>query len=382
MVSVPPLGAIPARRQPVVHIALVGALVAGVETNYKNIFRVVAAQPGLSPIPVPVHPYRDDALERLGRMLPSSVRGTLRSIAATAPLFTRAPVDVVWTQIDLPLLPWMLTWNAVRRIPIIYTADSTPLQARQFNGHYGDWAMSTPPKERARDLLHGVCLRRCTAVTALTEWAARSMRDDYGVNPAHLHVIPPGVDLSVWTPPPSRPVGRRPVRILFVGGDFRRKGGDLLLDVYRHHLKSVAEIDFVTRQGAVSPEPGVRVHVGLGPNAPRLIQLYREADLFVLPTRADCFSIAGLEAMATGLPVITCPVGGVGELFQDGVEGIFVPPDDAGALAEAVTALVSNDHRRHVMGMAGRALAVSRYDIEINALKLLRLLDMPARPAA
>jgi glycosyltransferase involved in cell wall biosynthesis len=363
-------------------IALVGALVAGVETHFNNVCRVAAAQPFLEPVPVPVRPYRNDSLERVGWMLPSSIRGTLRSVAGTAPLFSSSNLDAVWSQLDLPLLPWMLTRNAGGRIPVIYTADSTPALARGFAGHYGDWAGGSPLKRRLRDHLHGVCLRRCAAVGAWTHWAARSMRDDYGVDPDRLHVIPPGVDTSLWESSTPRAVGRRPVRILFVGGDFQRKGGDLVVEVYRQRLRHVAEIDFVTRSGALTPEPGLRVHAGLGPNDQRLIKLYREADIFVLPTRADCFSMAGMEAMAAGLPVITCPVGGVGELFTDGVQGIFVPPDDGAALAEAVSALISNEQRRLAMGAAAQALARARYDIEANTLRLFALLESAQAVAA
>lgn len=363
-------------------IALVGALVAGVETHFNNVSRVAGAQPFLHPVSVPVRPYRDDMLERAGWMLPPSIRGTLRSVAGTAPLFTLGSLDAVWSQLDLPLLPWMLTWNAGRRIPVIYTADSTPALARAFAGHYGDWAAGSPLKRRLRDHLHGLVLRRCAAVNAWTQWAARSMRDDYGVDPSRLHVIPPGVDSSQWTSSEPRLAGRRPVRILFVGGDFHRKGGDLLVEVYRQRLRHVAEIDFVTRSDAFTPEPGLRIHTGLGPNDQRLIQLYGDADIFVLPTRADCFSMAGMEAMAAGLPVITCPVGGVGELFTDGVHGIFVPPDDGLALAEAVAALVSNEHRRLAMGAAAQALARSRYDIEANTLRLFALLESTQAVAA
>jgi glycosyltransferase involved in cell wall biosynthesis len=362
-------------------IALVGALVAGVETHFNNVCRVAAAQPLLEPIPVPVRPYRDDRLERIGWMLPPSIRGTLRSVAGTAPLFRSSSFDAVWSQLDLPLLPWMLTRNAGGRIPVIYTADSTPALARGFAGHYGDWAGGSPLKRRLRDHLHGVCLRRCAALGAWTHWAARSMRDDYGVDPDRLHVIPPGVDTSLWESS-TRTSGRRPVRILFVGGDFQRKGGDLVVEVYRQRLRHLAEIDFVTRSDALTPEPGLRVHAGLGPNDQRLIKLYRDADIFVLPTRADCFSMAGMEAMAAGLPVITCPVGGVGELFTDGVQGIFVPPDDGGALAEAVSALVSNEHRRLAMGAAAQALARARYDIEANTLRLFALLKVAQAVAA
>jgi glycosyltransferase involved in cell wall biosynthesis len=363
-------------------IALVGALVAGVETHFNNVSRVAEAQPFLQPVSVPVRPYRNDVLERTAWMLPPNIRGTLRSIAGTAPLFTSGSLDAVWSQLDLPLLPWMLTWNAGRRIPVIYSADSTPALARCFAGHYGDWAGGSPLKRRLRDHLHGLMLRRCAAVSAWTQWAARSIRDDYGVDPSRLHVIPPGVDTSLWELPKPRTIRSRPVRILFVGGDFQRKGGDLLVEVYRHRLRHVAEIDFVTRSGAFTPEPGLRVHAGLGPNDQRLIKLYRDADIFVLPTRADCFSMAGMEAMAAGLPVIICPVGGVGELFTDGVQGIFVPPDDGAALAEAVSALVSNQHKRLAMGAAAQALARTRYDIEANTLRLFALLESAQAVAA
>ncbi|HSS59968.1 MAG TPA: glycosyltransferase family 4 protein [Candidatus Limnocylindrales bacterium] len=368
-------GAAPAGVDRPRRVALLGAVVAGVGTSFDNICRVAAADPHLEPVPLPIRPYQGDALERFGRFLPSSVRGTLRSIAGTRPLVTDGPYQAVWTQIDLPLLPWMLTWNAGHRVPVIYAADSTPRLIRSFGVHYGNWGGTSRTKQRMRDALHGMCLRRCAAVTAWSRWAADSMRDDYGVDPSRLHVIPPGVNTTLWAPGAAKNAEAGPARILFVGGDFRRKGGDLLLDVYRRGFRGVAELDMVTRGDAVQPEAGVRVHDGLGANDPKLIQLYREADLFVLPTRADCFSMASLEAMASGLPVITCPVGGVGELFQDGGEGLFVPPDDGQALRAAMDTLISSAGRRRAMGAAARNHAVSAFDAEANTRRIIQLID-------
>jgi glycosyltransferase involved in cell wall biosynthesis len=356
-------------------IALVGAVVAGVGTSFDNVCRAAAADPGLEPVQVPVRPFQADGLERFGRFVPSSTRGTLRSIAATRPLFTRRSLGAVWTQVDLPLLPWMLAWNTFQQIPVVYAADSTPKLIRSFGIHYRNWGGTSRAKQRMRDVLHGICLRRCAAVTAWSKWAANSMRDDYGVDPSRLEVVPPGVDTALWSPGAPRHAVTRPARILFVGGDFRRKGGDLLLDVYRSHFREVAELDLVTRRDEVLPEAGVRVHDDIGPNDPRLIQLYRGADLFVLPTRADCFSMASLEAMATGLPVVTCPVGGVGELFRDGAEGFFVAPDDSEALRAAMDALISHPSMRLAMGAAARRRAVSAFDGETNSQRIFQLID-------
>ena len=353
-------------------VGLVGGVVAGVETLFKNACQAVGRRESMQALPVPVRPYQPgDRIERALWFLPSSVKGTIRSIYATGPLFRSRRLDVVWTQVDLPLLPWMLTDNALRRVPVIYSADSTPRQLRAFGVHYGNWG-GTGVKAAFRDWLHGVFLRRATLITALTEWAAGSMRNDYKVNADRIRVQPPGVDTSFWVPGPKSP--RSLPRAIFVGGDFVRKGGDLLLKVFRERFRGRLELDLVTKT-VVETIDGVRSHHDLGPNDPRLLRLYQEADLLVLPTRADCFSVAALEAMGCGLPVVICPVGGVGELLEHGRHGLYVPPDDVAALAHAIEALLTDPGRRAAMGLAARALAVARYDAEKNYGRIVSLLE-------
>ncbi|HKF18717.1 MAG TPA: glycosyltransferase family 4 protein [Candidatus Dormibacteraeota bacterium] len=355
-------------------IGLVGVAIAGVETQYRNLLRAVELSGAVEPLAVTVEPYRRDAMEWVLPFLPASLRGTLRSVGGTAPLFL-SQVDAVWTQIDLPLLPWLLTVGALRRVRLVYTADSTPRLLRGFGHHYGHWGGRSRVKARLRDGLHAACLHRAALVNPWTEWAARSMREDYGVPPERVRVVPPGVDTEFWRPV-ERPAGRVP-RAIFVGGDFIRKGGDLLLAVFRERFRGRLELDLVTRS-EVQDEEGVRVHSGIGPNDTRLRRLYQEADFLVIPTRADCFSMAGLEAMSSGLPVITSRVGGVGELLDDGREGFLVPPDDGRSLGEAIQMLVVDPRRRARMGAAARALAAARYDAHRNASLLLSLLTEDA----
>jgi glycosyltransferase involved in cell wall biosynthesis len=351
-------------------IGLVGVAIAGVETQYRNLLHAVEHSGAVQPLAVTVEPYRSDAMERLLPFLPPSVRGTLRSVRGTAPLFFEH-LDGVWTQIDLPLLPWLLTVGALRQVKLVYTADSTPRLLRGFGRHYGYWGGRSRMKARVRDALHAACLRRAALVNPWTEWAARSMREDYGVPPERIRVVPPGVDIEFWRPA-ERPAERLP-RAIFVGGDFIRKGGDLLLAVFRERFRRRLQLDLVTRS-QVPEEDGVHVHSGIGPNDPRLRRLYQQADFLVIPTRADCFSMAGLEAMSTGLPVVTCRVGGVAELLDDGREGFLVLPDDGRGLAEAIELLVVDPERRARMGAAARELAAARYDAQRNASRLLSLL--------
>src|SRR5262249_37290531 len=150
-------------------------------------------------------------------------------------------------------------------------------------------------------------------------------------------------------------------RLLFVGGHFARKGGRLLLDVFRERLRGRCELDLVTRDD-VPEEPGVRVHRGLQAGTPELLALYAGADVFVLPTRGDCFSIASIEAMATGLPVVVSAVGGIPEIVEEGESGHLIAPDDASGLIAALESLLSEPGRRAAFGRRGRQLAETRFD--------------------
>ncbi len=363
-------------------VLLVGDIVAGIETQFRNVVTAAQRSPDVIATALPVRPYHDDFLERRLGVIPASTRGSLRQLIGTKPLFLGKRPDAVWTQLSLPLLPWLYTANMVRQVPVVYTMDSTPRLLREFGADYKHWGGRSAVKNAVRDHLYARFLQRASIVNPWTEWAAHSMCEDYGLDPARVRVLPPGVDVDWWRRPSDadEPRAGRRLRLLFVGGDFERKGGDLLVRVYLERLRRLADLDLVTRADiAVAPAEGIRVHSGLGPNDPRLRDLYHQADVFVLPTRADCFSVAGMEAMAAGVPVVISPVGGVAELLEDGRQGYFVAPDDARTLAAAVERLLDDDLLRRRMGAEARRLAERRYDAERNTAILLGYLAAAAR---
>ena len=89
--------------------------------------------------------------------------------------------------------------------------------------------------------------------------------------------------------------------------------------------------------------------------------IFRSADVSVLPSLAEATSIAGLEAMASGLPLVGTNVGGIPTIIADGVTGLIVPPRDPIALAQALDRLCANRDRRKKMGQAGRARVESEF---------------------
>ncbi len=189
-------------------------------------------------------------------------------------------------------------------------------------------------------------------------------------------MIPPGVDSRRWVAR-TEPRGSddAPVRVLFVGGDLARKGGLTLIDATRR-LRSAGvavELDLATRDD-VEAEPGVRVHHGLRPNSPGLIELYQRADVFCLPTLGDCLPMVLSEAGAVGLPLVSTDVGAISEIVRPERTGLLVPPNDPQALATALGRLAGDPEMRRKLGDEARRVVTAEYDAAANATRLVELL--------
>jgi glycosyltransferase involved in cell wall biosynthesis len=161
------------------------------------------------------------------------------------------------------------------------------------------------------------------------------------------------------------------LRLLFVGADFQRKGGDMVVDVVRR-LAGEVEADMVTPAEALDV-PGIRVHRA-GPNSPELRALFARADVFVLPSRAECFGIAAVEALASGLPVLMSNVGGSADIVDDGINGWRIDPT-ADGLATAIEAVLAQRDRLPAMGRAARASAEVKFDGRKNDRAVLDLME-------
>jgi glycosyltransferase involved in cell wall biosynthesis len=339
-------------------------------TYARNLQAAFAVEGRLRPVWLPI-PFAPGGLsDRLpGPARSWAVRGSLRACATLRRAGGPARFDAVLfhTQSVALLAPLL-----ARRVPVILSLDATPLNFDRVGLQYGHRARPGSTAERVKQALYRRVFRSAVALTTWSQWAKDSLRDDYGVDPDLVTVIHPGVDLALFPFGAARRASdgaERPVRILFVGGDFARKGGPLLLTCMRDGLAARCELHVVTTQ-PVPPAPNVHVHHGLGPNDPRLLDLYRQADIFALPTYADCLAVVLAEAMAAGLPVVTTAVGAQAEAVQDGRSGFVVPPGDVTALGRALRRLADDPTLRHAMGRAGREIAEARFDARTNAARL------------
>lgn len=92
--------------------------------------------------------------------------------------------------------------------------------------------------------------------------------------------------------------------------------------------------------------------------------------VFAMPSRAESFGVAAVEAAASGRPVVASRVGGLPEVVADGETGILVPPEDPARLAEALVTLLDDAVLRQRMGQAGRKLVETRYDWNANVSRM------------
>ncbi len=218
--------------------------------------------------------------------------------------------------------------------------------------------------------------RRARRCTVASHWAADSLLDDYGLPPERVAVVGfganhhAGVSGRDWRSP----------RFLFVGIDWERKGGPLVLRAFARLRGAIsgATLDVV---GGHPPlrEPGVNAHGVLSPanahDRETMAALFARATCFVMPSLVEPFGIAYVEAASAGVPSIASSVGGPRDVVgADG--GILVDPADEEGLLEAMLRLADPDMARR-MGAAAHARS-ALYTWPKVAERLLRALGLRA----
>jgi glycosyltransferase involved in cell wall biosynthesis len=299
-----------------------------------------------------------------------SVRGSLRARRAIAAAHRRRPFDVLFIHTQTIGL---LAADYMAKIPTVLSLDATPLNYDELGHSYGH-EVQHPSIEHAKLLVHRAVMRQVKRFTVWSEWTKESLVRDYGVEQSAVTVLHPGTMLQNFPDPKSRgPRKPGPMRILFVGGDFARKGGDLLLDIYRKHLVGSCELHLVTSTDLPEGD-GVHVYRNVKPHSDTLLKLYAEADVFVLPTRGDCLAVVLGEAMASALPIITTRVGAHPEAVLDGESGFLIDQDDGKTLLDRLERLSRNPGLCRHMGKRSREVGEAHFDMYKNANQIADLL--------
>jgi glycosyltransferase involved in cell wall biosynthesis len=340
----------------------------------QNLERAIGADPKIEPSVIRID-YRDAAgIQRLPGLRTWSWRASVTARNALAERIHQGPLEAIFIHTQVAAL---LATEIMRSVPTVVSLDATPRLFDREGPAYGHHR-GPEPLEMIKQRLNMRAFAGAARLVTWCRWAAFSLVSDYSVPADKIDVIPPGVDLDLFRPllVPKRSSG---VRVLFVGGQFERKGGPDLLEAARA-LGDTIQLDLVTGSADVAIPAGVRatVHRDLKPHSEKLVQLYRSADIFALPSRGDCMPQAVAEALACGLPVVATSVGAIPEMVSEDVNGHLVRPRDPRALAAAIASLVASPARRHAMGHWSRMLARQEHDAARNNARILALLKRVA----
>lgn len=228
---------------------------------------------------------------------------------------------------------------------------------------------------RSLEIMQQKALMNCTGAFYSSEWAGASAVRDYDTPRHKIHVVSFGANLNA--PPSPKEVeklieqrlGGQTVHFLFVGVDWKRKGGQLAVELIRQIMSRGidAKLDIV---GCMPPEEVkklsfVACHGFLSKwvdeESARLWTLYARARFFIMLPEAECYGCVFCEANAFGLPIITRATGGVGEIVKNEINGLVVVEDRKEVVEELVN--LCQDQAKY-RKMALRAL--NEYETRLN----------------
>ena len=343
-----------------------------------NLRSLVPLDERINPLFVPI-PYEVEGWQsRVPGFSNWTVRAGLRAHRAIRRVEERHDLAALFIHTQVPAV---LAGRTLRRIPTVVSLDATPLQFDEL-GHMYAHDRGPDRVERIKWTLNRNTFARAAHVVSWSAWSKESLVDSYEVPADKITVLAPGVDVAKWTNPNPPDSSGGPLRILFVGGDLERKGGTLLIDAVRRMRSAGVDVELDLVTGAdVAPEAGLVVHRGLRPNTSALIELYHRADVFCLPTLADCLPMVLSEAGAAGLPLVSADVGAIREIVHDGETGLIVEPGSVDSLASALTRLAMDADLRLSMGARAAALVAAQFDAVKNSRRIVDiLLDTVGHP--
>jgi D-inositol-3-phosphate glycosyltransferase len=254
-------------------------------------------------------------------------------------------------------------------VPLVHSAHTL---ARVKNAAL---AVGDPPEPMVRVIGEDQVVAEADRLIANTDAEVRQLVSLYGADPARTVAIPPGVDLTRFTPG-SRPAARRALGIApdavvlaFAGRIQPLKAPDVLLHAAAELLRrdpSLRSRLVVLIAGGPSgsglAEPTALQALGatlgltdvlrfLPPQPPAgLVDVYRAADAVAVPSHNESFGLVALEAQACGTPVVAADVGGLPVAVADGRSGLLVTGHTAPSWADALAAVALHPNRRDALG--------------------------------
>ncbi len=282
----------------------------------------------------------------------------------------------IMTQVNAGVIPRLRKLSKALRL--VVNIDAT---GQQLINNFGYSPIAHKLMVRAERRILGAA----DLIVCRSAWAGQSLVTDLSLPENRIHVAPNSMhvpEVSAWDPR-FQSHRREMARLVFVGSAWKRKGGDLVLNVHQHHFADRAELHIVgSRRQRYSNVRNVIWH-GYIPREQLLNEVLPTMDVFLFASREDMLPWAALEAASLGLPVIASDLAAIKYIVLHGKTGLLFKPGDVASLTTCISKLVEDRELRETMGKAGRAHVQSHYNPDVtypNVLdRLVALVDRHQR---
>ncbi|MCA9968662.1 MAG: glycosyltransferase family 4 protein [Anaerolineales bacterium] len=251
-------------------------------------------------------------------------------------------------------------WQAQGPPSIIYTDYTAHLTAQRPSSGRSPFSAA---QLRAWLALERDAFAHASHVCTRSHLVRQSIVQDYGISPHKVSVVGGGINFARLPTPVAARDTAAPT-VLFIGKELYRKGGDLLLEAFAAARRQVpgARLRMVT----AGPVPACAVRAGVELIRPtweraEIARLYREADVFVLPSRLETWGDVLLEAMSFALPCIGVTGQAMEEILAHEETGLIVPAENVPALADGLVRLLRDAPLRARLGRRARQRAARQY---------------------
>jgi glycosyltransferase involved in cell wall biosynthesis len=237
-------------------------------------------------------------------------------------------------------------------------------------------------------------LERSNKIIAVSEYTKRELLKYYKLDENKIRVIHNGVDVNKFKPTNDKLKAKAELgfnlqdkAILYVGRLYARKGLFTLIESMPPVIRKFKNAKFIISGKGLSDELGkLAKHAAkLGVkdkivfagyfSDKKLPKLYQAADVFAFSTFYENLPFAVLEAMSTGLPVVTTNVGGIPEMIKDGKNGFLVQPFNSQELADRVLYFLEHPAASSEMALLARKTIEERFDWRLIVKKVLKVYD-------
>lgn len=205
--------------------------------------------------------------------------------------------------------------------------------------------------------------RRTATMLCASQWYRNDLVTWFGMSEARSQVLQHCADPGKWVP--REPGGNdRKLRVLFNGGDFVRKGGDILLKA-RALLGAEVEFVFVTKTPNVVPAD-CELYDTLKPDTDELVRVVQSCDVLALPTRGDANSIVAIEAAMCGIPSIVPNMSSLSELVTNDQTGTVLDDWEPERWAAAIHRYAADRSILAEQGAAARADSMAKRSTDVH----------------